>query len=201
VALLLAAQHAFQGEEEVSIAGSGNRSPAPGAVPERRAFFRTFLGETDADTPGFRRPLDARRIALLKEIAGRWVGGLPRGATLRIDLSAACKNHGTCVAVCPTGALRSYAEEALAGIEFEAGACIGCGVCAMVCPESALAIAAATGAPADAGSASILSRHAQRECARCDNAFTLSGDEELCPACRKDVSLFANPIPTRSDAA
>jgi Pyruvate/2-oxoacid:ferredoxin oxidoreductase delta subunit len=201
MALLLAAQHAFQGEEQVSIASSGNRSPAAGAIPDRRAFFRTFLGENDADTPGFRRPLDARRIALLKEIAGRWVGGLPHGAMPRIDLSDACKNHGNCAAVCPTGALRSYADEAHAGIEFEAGACIGCGVCAMVCPESALAIAAAAGTAAHAAGPFLLSRHAQRECARCDNAFTVSGDEELCSACRKDVSLFANAIPTRSDEA
>lgn len=170
------------------------------ATPARRAFLRGILGDRSTDAPGSREPLEARQIALLKEVAVSWAGGLPAGSTPRIIVSGSCVNHGTCAAVCPTDALRTYSAEGVGGLEFLAAACISCGVCAVVCPESALAIEAAA-VPATALPAYLVTRHAQRECARCDNSFVASGDEELCPACRKDVSLFANAFPTRSDAA
>jgi len=182
----------------VRTAHAGPRTLAP--APARRAFLRAILGDPLANASGSREPLDARQIALLREVAATWAGGLPQGATPRIVAGARCTNHGTCAAVCPTNALRTYSTEAVAGLAFEPAACIGCGVCAVVCPESALAIEAAAVPDAAAGTY-VVTRHAQRECTRCDNAFVLSGDEELCPACRKDVSLFANGFSMRSDAA
>lgn len=130
-----------------------------------------------------------------------WAGSLPAGSTPQIVVSDACRNHGTCAAVCPTGALRAYRTEAVGGLEFRPATCIGCGVCAVVCPEDALALDAAAGTDAAGAEVLVLSRHALRECTRCDNPFVMSGDEELCPACRKDMSLFANGFPMRSDAA
>lgn len=170
------------------------------SAPARRAFLKAILGNPLANASGSREPLDARQLALLREVAATWAGGLPQGCAPRIAVGSTCANHGTCAAVCPTNALRAYSTEAVAGLAFEPAACIGCGVCAVVCPESALAIEAAAVADAAAG-AYVVTRHAQRECTRCDNAFVVSGDEELCPACRKDVSLFANGFPMRSDAA
>lgn len=174
-----------------------NHEAAP--MSERRAFFLAVLRreEGGASTPA--RSLAARQIALLRQVAARTASALPRGAAPAISIGRGCLNHGSCVAVCPTGALRTYEDGGRAGVEFHAGACIGCGVCSVVCPESALALEADVGPASDA--VRILSNHAQRECARCDNAFVVSGDEELCPACRKDVSLFANGFSMRSDAA
>lgn len=44
-----------------------------------------------------------------------------------------CDRCGTCVAVCPTGALRLVDE-----IEVAADTCSGCGVCVKICPFAAL---------------------------------------------------------------
>lgn len=170
-------------------------------APARRAFLKAILGDRSANASGSREPLDARQIALLKEVARSWTGSLPAGLTPRIVVSEACRNHGTCAAVCPTGALGAYGADAVGGLEFRPATCIGCGVCAVVCPEAALALHAADAIDAAGAHVVVLNRHALRECARCDNAFVVSGDEELCPACRKDVSLFANGFPMRSDAA
>ena len=171
------------------------------ATPARRAFLKAILGDRSANASDSREPLDARQIALLKEVAMRWAGSVPAGSTPRIVVSEACRNHGTCAAVCPTGALRAYGAEAVGGLEFRPATCIGCGVCMVVCPEGALSFQAAAAIDAAGAHVVVLSRHALRECARCDNPFVVSGDEELCPACRKDVALFANGFPMRSDAA
>lgn len=171
------------------------------ATPARRAFFSAILGDRVANASGSREQLDARQIALLKEVALSWAGTLPAGSMPRIVVSEACRNHGTCAAVCPTGALRAYGAEAVGGLEFRPATCIGCGACAVVCPGGALALHAAAAMDTAGAAVVVLSRHALCECARCDNPFVASGDEQLCPACRKDVSLFANGFPTRSDAA
>lgn len=179
------------------LAGPRTLASAPG----RRAFIKAILGDRSANASGSREPLDARQVALLKEVAISWAGTLPAGSTPRIVVSEACRNHGACAAVCPTGALRAYCAEAVGGLEFRPATCIGCGVCAVVCPENALALHAAAAVEAAGVQVVVLSRHALRECARCDNTFVVSRDEELCPACRKDVSLFANGFQLRSDAA
>lgn len=166
--------------------------------PERRAFLRALLRASGpADS---RRPLPADRIALLRQVAARWEGSLPPGAIPEIQISDACADHGVCAAVCPTRALRRYAEEGHAGLEFEATACIACGVCAVVCPENALAIHAVAANDRSGRPARSISRHAQRSCARCDDEFPARADEELCPPCRKDVGLFTRGFSARSDA-
>jgi Fe-S-cluster-containing dehydrogenase component len=159
-----------------------------GSSPERRAFFSLFLGTDDSAVPATRKPLPAERIALLREVAARWKGTLPAGSVMELQVGAACAHHGGCVAVCPTAALRPYSNDGVAGLEFDAAACIGCGVCALVCPENAMTLRAVSAAPALA--AQPVSRHAVQLCARCDDEFAVRGDEELCPACRKDVQLF-----------
>lgn len=168
------------------------------AQPERRAFLRAILGTSGpADSP---RPLPADRIALLRQVAVRWEGTLPLGAIPEIRISDACANHGVCAAVCPTRALRRYADEGYAGLEFEATACIACGMCAVVCPENALAIHAVAATDRSGEPKQRISRHAQRSCARCDDEFPARADEELCPPCRKDVGLFTSGFSARSDA-
>lgn len=159
-----------------------------GPSPERRAFFSRLLATGDSAGTDRRHPLSAERIALLREVAARWKGTLPAGSVMALQVGEACAHHGGCIAVCPTGALRSYSNGGVAGLEFDAAACIGCGVCALVCPENALTLRAVAAEPALA--AQPVSRHAVQLCARCDDEFAVRGEEEFCPACRKDVQLF-----------
>lgn len=175
------------------------RKPKPESGPERRAFFRAVLRTSLPGPADSRRPLPADRIALLRQVAARWEGRLAPGAIPEIQVSDACADHGVCAAVCPTGALRRYAGEGYAGLEFEPAACIACGVCAVVCPQNALAIRAREAANGSAGAARQVSRHSQRSCARCDEEFAAHGEDELCPACRKDVGLLTSGFSARSD--
>ena len=167
--------------------------------PERRAFFKSLLHESHLDPLDSRRPMAAERIALLKEIAARRDGRIPPGAIPQIELRDTCAHHGVCVAVCPTGALRRFVCDGHAGLEFDAGACIGCGVCELVCPGNALTVRALATAEEPPGRAKRIGRHEQRSCARCDNEFPARGDDEFCPACRKDVGLFTHGFSARSD--
>jgi Fe-S-cluster-containing dehydrogenase component len=173
--------------EVVVVRTPESRQGGTGASPERREFLRRLLG---ASEPGSspRERLSAEKIALLREMAARWRGDLSAGGMPEVHLSAACAHHGSCVAVCPTLALRAYSGEGSAGLVFEPAACIGCGVCALVCPEAALTLRAVAAAPVRAPYS--VSCHAMRACARCDDEFAERGEEELCPACRKDVRLF-----------
>jgi ferredoxin len=168
---------------------------------QRRSFVRALLGDSRLDSRHSRRLLSAERIALLKGLAARWEGRLPTGAIPQVQVSRACAHHGVCAAVCPTAALRAYASEGYAGLEFNAGPCIACGICAMVCPENALAIQALAPEATPPGVAVRITRHEQQTCARCDDAFSARGDEELCPACRKDVGLFTLGFSDRSAEA
>ncbi len=167
--------------------------------PERRAFFKSLLHESHLDSLDSRRPMAAERVALLKGIAARWEGRLAQGAIPQIQVSDACAQHGMCAAVCPTAALRRYAGDGHAGLEFDSAACIACGVCTMVCPENALAIRALAAAEGSSGTATRISRQEQRSCARCDDEFPAHGEDEFCPACRKDVGLFTHGFSARSD--
>ena len=166
---------------------------------ERRAFFGDLFAASRPSSAASRGRMPADRIALLRNVAARWEGRLPNGAIPQIDVSDACALHGVCVAVCPTAALRRYSGDGHAGLEFEPAACIACGICAMVCPENALAIRALAAADGSASVARQISRHDQRACTRCDDEFAARAGDELCPACGKDIGLFANVFSARSD--
>lgn len=175
--------------------------PAAEKVAEqRRAFLGTILRTSPFKATGPGTALSARQIGLLKDIAARWQGRLPLGTLPDIRVTDACAHHGTCAAVCPTGALRQYADESAAGLEFQAAACIACGVCEMVCPGNALVIAARVPSEGPTDAVVRLSRHALRACQRCDNEFSAALEEELCPSCRKDVGLFTQGFSARSGA-
>jgi ferredoxin len=168
-------------------------------VSERRAFLTLSLAEAALPGAGARELPSAAQVALLREIAAQRAGSLPAGAAPELLVGEACRHHGVCVAVCPTAALRIYSRGGDTGLEFEAAACIGCGICTLVCPEKALALRAAEASGGPNATTQPVSRHASRDCARCDNQFAARGDEELCPACRKDVQLFTTGFSARSD--
>jgi Fe-S-cluster-containing dehydrogenase component len=165
---------------------------------ERRVFFNRLLGiRKEGQGAGIRERPSAEQIALIREVAARWQAKLPPGTVPELQVGEACLHHRVCVAVCPTQALRPYAGNGHAGLDFDAAACIACGVCALVCPENALTLRAVPAAPARAPRP--VSRHATRACQRCDNEFAARGEEELCPACRKDVQLFTTGFSARSN--
>jgi ferredoxin len=60
------------------------------------------------------------------------------GVTKRLVRIRNCKGCGTCVEVCPTGALKITEEEGMVTIDHSK--CILCGYCAPVCPQFALRV-------------------------------------------------------------
>ena len=167
-------------------------------MPSRRAFLTGVLGGRAGASASSYRQIPAERIASLREIALRWETRLPQGAVPELRAGAACVGHGVCASVCPTGALRSYEDSGVTGIEFVAGECFACGACVVVCPEQALGLEA-RGAGKVPARVERVTHHALRMCAHCDDAFAARGEHELCPACRKDVELFTTGFSARSD--
>ena len=169
-----------------------------GMMPARRAFLSGLFRGARTDPKLQARRIPAARIALLKDIASRWEPRLALGVVPVLRAADACVGHGVCASVCPTGALRRFEEPGLTGIEFDAGECFACGACVVVCPEEALSLDSRSAGAASARPARI-THHALRTCARCDDEFTARGENELCPACRKDVGLFTTGFSARSD--
>lgn len=183
-----------------NIAARPVRRPLEEIDSSRRHFFRRALSVAQPEAPAPRpdrraRITDTPRRHLteaLRRLAAGGEGSLPAAFFPLIEITDSCHNHGVCAAICPTGALRSYEEGGILGLELDAAACIACGDCARGCPEKAIRLVPVRqGGDAPAG-IERLTRHSSRECARCDDEFPARADEELCPACRKDVGLFTS---------
>jgi Fe-S-cluster-containing hydrogenase component 2 len=135
-------------------------------------------------------PVDA--TALIERFD--WLKGLSSSAVLPAALFPAatiadtCCINRVCVRACPTGALQTFAETSRKGIMFDAPLCIACGACAQACPTGSMSIS-----PAAAGLFSgpvVLREERFVTCSRCAADFTPnSDDEEVCPACHKDVDV------------
>ena len=138
-------------------------------------------------------------LALLARIAATHAVELPASAFPAVQTRGECRDHGVCAAICPTGALNRYDTGEVRGLEFIAARCIACGECEAICPEHAISLDA-TGSGRVPPGAVRLTAHQSRVCARCDEAFAAtSGADSLCPACRKDVALFAGGLAPRAD--
>jgi ferredoxin len=191
--------------------------PLAARTLDRRAFFagmtRSALRAASAlrgSAPRASRPAPRRawtmaaegaprasllaRAAELAESNGRT---LPAELFPSIRVSGACRNHRVCAAICPTGALQRYECENTSGIRFDPRACIACGDCTRACPEHAIVLAPrADAVPPNAPAE--LTRWTRRLCVRCDEEFASGGEDEHCPACRKDLALFASVFPIGS---
>lgn len=185
----------------------------PAEIPEsaserrlsRRGFLRALVGSADmASTPwaataaapvnAGREPmvLTAQRragLTYLRTLAERQ--GLPSPGLLfpRVMLSAACRSHHLCAALCPTGALRLRLDGDQSSLEFSAESCIACGDCERACPEHAITVERQADGAAPPGVRTLKST-ALRECHDCGERFSANNeDEELCPSCCKSHRL------------
>jgi ferredoxin len=89
--------------------------------PEKRQLLRTAINHLVEEAPNRRKA-----VALPK--------GAPFGQ-IRVDKSA-CTMCMSCVAVCPTAALRE--GQGLPQLNFSEWSCIQCGLCETACPEDAI---------------------------------------------------------------
>ena len=115
------------GDEKVTDAVSSDavietRRPAAFAPPpEKRRLLRTAINHLFEEAPGPKKMIS-----------------LPAGAPfgqIRVDKSA-CTMCMSCVAVCPTAALRE--GQGLPQLNFSEWSCIQCGLCETACPEDAI---------------------------------------------------------------
>lgn len=86
----------------------------------RRTFLRQLLARVSSD-----QLREVRRATAL-----RW-------AEIAID-EGKCSACGTCVAVCPTGALEQATEDGCRILSFVRSACTRCSLCIEACPEDAV---------------------------------------------------------------
>lgn len=130
-----------------------------------------------------RSPERERRRLALAGLAARYGTTVPARFFPAVRIGDACRDHGLCAALCPTGALRVHAGDDVRGVAFDAAACIACGLCQAICPEQALRLQPEGGGTAD--TVIVLTGHATRACADCAQTFTASDRETRCPTCRK----------------
>jgi NAD-dependent dihydropyrimidine dehydrogenase PreA subunit len=182
-------RRAFFGEIASRIASSADESGGcPDGIPRRS------IGHGQA--PGL-VPKRQRLLGVVAGLAGITGGSVPADLFPGASVSEACANHNVCAAVCPTHALNPYTEGSVCGIQFTPENCIECGACEKTCPENAIKIAAGAAGPFRPGS-ERLTAFSIVVCARCGEEFVVppaaaggeTGDEDTCPACRKDVGLF-----------
>lgn len=179
----------FFGEIASRIASDADES---GGCPDR--IPRRSIGHAQAPglVPKRQRLLGV--VAGLSRITGRSV---PAELFPRASVSEACANHNVCSAVCPTGALNLYTENSVCGIQFTPENCIECGACEKTCPENAIKIVAGAAGPFRPGN-ERLTAFSIVVCTRCGDEFVPppaaaraeTGDENICPACGKDIGLF-----------
>lgn len=170
----------------------------------RRGFLRTLAGrgaapahpQADAGDDARDRsrlaaqlipPERSRLLAGLSAIAARTGKTLPQGLFPAVAIGESCRNHQICAKLCPTGALRPYSDDGDSGVVFDASTCISCGDCEQACPGQAIRLLAGQGRTP--GEVTRLTRWQLQTCPMCEHEFTASGDERVCPECRKTRDL------------
>lgn len=184
------------------VAGMG----ADEAVTERRRFFAGLsrglaAAVSDAATPpparapaSHRQPIRASgedTRELLLHAAQANAHGLPQEAWLpALTASPACRAHGSCARICPTGALRREqgGQATPSRLMFDAWRCIDCAACVRLCPEHALSLAPRAWRTFPAAPVELAAVE-EMECTRCGARFAREGDERLCDRCRKSERL------------
>lgn len=177
---------------------AGASDPLQSRGRARRGLFGPLLQPRPAATaapavPSWKKPSRARARLLdaLRHVAATGRGELPAGLFHAVQVTAACEGHRVCAAVCPTGALVRYRDEAAgrSGIAFDAEHCIACGQCAAACATGALRLEPGQGR---AGSGlQTLTASETRECSDCNARFIVGSDAGAtrCQRCRRSADL------------
>ncbi|NMG73264.1 4Fe-4S dicluster domain-containing protein [Aromatoleum diolicum] len=190
----------------------GRNASADEVVASRRGFFAglsrsvaSALTQTTTGDAQFAAPARIQRPRrdtipgqrgeetrlLLLQIAQRHGRPHPVRATLpALAANSACRAHGACTGVCPTGALQleSDADNASAHLRFDAWLCVACGACSGICPSRALTLEPRAWRPFAVAPVE-LAVIGQCECRRCGALFAAGEDESLCERCRKTEAL------------
>lgn len=98
-----------------------------------------------------------------------------------------CTGCGTCVRVCPTGALTEARLPTTMVLGVHPTACTGCGECVARCPEKVLAPAVTVPGP-HADRPVRLARVRLSRCGRCRGPLS-PGEADLCSSCRAREAL------------
>lgn len=136
-------------------------------------------------------PLPARErlLAALGKLAHAHGRALPARALPAVSVGPACRDHGLCAGLCPTGALTRSESDVEIVLEFEAGRCIACGRCAAHCPEGALDLS-------DSGGVferQVVKRHDAASCLECGRTFQrVEPEQKVCGQCESRRNLARN---------
>lgn len=155
----------------------------------RRALFPIPLA---ASTTGLlpRGRVSARRRRVeqtwLARLAARSRRGPVTEALPAVTVGEACRDHGICAALCPTGALEHWDGSGERGLAFDPMKCLACGRCAQACPSEAVTFLPRGGRIAGRA---VIARHASAICGRCSTRFAAESGETLCPTCAKRHAL------------
>lgn len=161
-------------------------APAPQRTVTRRALF-TRLSDRRAP-PAAHHVMSKRRrlLSLVADLARLRRRPMPASLFPALAVGDACRDHRVCTVVCPTSALRGYADATVRGLDFVSGDCLGCGLCVAACSEQAISLVNRAIQP-DVGT-ERLSAHSTRICPRCEDEFV--GPGPLCPTCGKSQTFF-----------
>lgn len=203
--------HRLPDAADVHALPSGNAANAGAPMLEsRRRFFsglsrslaKAFTDPACGEPPGspgnpqrHGHPVLAQRGTetrlLLLQVARRSGTNHPRTALLpALSASDACRIHGACSRVCPTGALQleTDGDPGYARLSFDAWLCVDCDACTRICPSHALTFQARAWRPY-VHAPVVLATREQGECVRCGALFHAHDEETLCERCRKTEDL------------
>ena len=175
----------------------------------RRAFFGALLRRSVAaaspppaapasttrgacrPSPLIRNQRRQRADSLLK-LARRAQQELSAAFFPTLEIGPACGHHGVCAAVCPSGALSTFAaEDGTVGLEFDAEQCLACGLCVHHCPAGAVRLSPfGNREEAHQTGRHPLVRHQQHNCAQCGKPFVDGAARAVCPNCRQQREML-----------
>lgn len=173
-------------------------SVARGGVSRRGFFRRLSTGSGGAASRTARPPMPVdippvarthlRQMSLLRRLSDHFHGTPVETILPAIRISAACTNHQSCAALCPTHALRWWEGEAASGLSFDPRHCLDCGLCERACPEHALSFdrSGRTVVPAER---QTLTTHPLAHCRQC-GAEATNVTDGLCHRCRNGLAAL-----------